>query len=125
MTDSLTTTEWATIRKAHSLLDANGGVTISLTGEPTPMSGYIVGGLVPEYICLTPTWENIAEFVAENIARLRTPGCYLGLWRDSEAQRVHMDVSQRYNDLGLATYVGIRRGEIAIWDVANAKEIQL
>lgn len=82
------------------ILEGEGG-TFNLSGLPLPTDGYWVGG---------------AEFGTTN---------YLGWWRDSETGLVHLDGVNHFNTLAWAEKVGRDRGEIAIYDIANAREIRL
>lgn len=82
------------------IMNPDGG-TISTAGLPLPTSGYWVGG---------------APIGSTN---------WLGYWRDSETGLYHLDGVDHFNTLGWATLKGRDRKEIAIWDIANGREIRL
>jgi hypothetical protein len=87
-----------------------------------PTSGYFVGGLVPELILGEPgeaTRDRLRAFVKSTDANL------VGYWVNEETGRIHLDAVDWYQEESAAVAVGKVRGELAVWDVANAKEIRL
>lgn len=124
-TDMLTAQDWAIVREAHTLLDQNGGATMSFSGTPVPTTGFLVGGVVPEYVTRTPTWQSIADFVAGHLATFRLPGHYLGLWRDESTGLVHLDVTEHWSTLSNAIAIASYRDEIAVWNIGQAREVRL
>lgn len=81
------------------ILEGDGG-TMSVNDSPLPTVGFYVGGSRPG-----------AQFI--------------GWWKDQETSKIHLDWVDCYADETLAREVGAIRGEIAIYDIANAKEIRL
>jgi hypothetical protein len=108
---------------------ANGGGTLhAITGQ-TPSRGYMVGvgsdraEIVPGEILdsLNATGHTIKAFTKQHADLLGLPDYYLGLWLN--AGKLYLDVSQNILDATLAILAGIRRDQIAIWDVVNGCEI--
>lgn len=48
----------------------------------------------------------------------------IGSWLDTATDRVYFDASSHHADLETALTVASNRGELAIWDVANGREIR-
>lgn len=106
----------------HTIPDAPQGGTVRLSDEPLPSSGYWVGGGGQELIydsLVTLRGSEVRAFVAA------CPTDYVGWWVDSETGRIHLDWVDWTGSRTGAHWLGRQRGEIAIWDIANAKEIRL
>ena len=138
-------TQEHTIRQAYinSLLD--GGFTRLRDKTTNPTEGYIVGGLteattMPEdkyhpdfnttyertsratnhYAQFTKLWHKYEMQLDE----MPFPsGLGVGTWIHEE--KIYFDLVQRIYSLNVATMVAKERGEIAIYDCANQKEILL
>ena len=100
---------------------ANGtGATIDPWGN-VPTEGYVVGleGIVDPALHSidVPNW--VYRMIQIH------PGVYFGVWQDSETGKVYYDAVEIYEDLQEALRAGHSRGEIAIWDLANAVEIRV
>ncbi len=100
--------------------------TIDVTGNPLPTTGYYVGGAAEALVFDSVTDANhstalrdIALFVDGSESR------YIGWWKDTETGRVYVDATDRVSTLRDALALGQIRGEIAVWDIANAKEIRV
>jgi hypothetical protein len=111
------------VAKPHELLIdqgiTRGGVTITRDGiilEDT--GGYIVGGKYPTLVNPV-TYGQVDNWLKSN------PSEFYGSWLDMETGLLHIDavdiVEDRYAAYGLAA----ERRELAIWDVANGREIRL
>lgn len=117
--------------KLAGRLRTEGGFTVALDMSQ-PASGYLVGGVTDERVVRgahgSPSDENMAlEIMTFALLNpiLDRDGYYLGAWRDSHTGNVHLDVSELYRDLGSATHVGQRRGELALWHIDTRTEIRL
>ena len=104
---------------------ANGGLTINpRNGEVYNGQGYAVGGVLPSVtVPVNSDWhEMVKDFVLSN-AEIFLNGrpVYLGTWIDGDV--VWLDASEIYEDLDTALTVARERGEKAIWDFANQREI--
>lgn len=100
----------------------SGGVTIDPRGGE-PCDGYMVGatgrGIVVEHH--TPA-RVAADWVARTLLTL-TPGECVGSWRDDDM--LYLDVSTRVDSLSEALALAARTGELAVWDVANSREVRV
>lgn len=116
-----------TARELLSLARNGSGGTVSLNGLPLPITGYFVGGRIPSLIMDVAEVESHGQHVATLqdlitfIARAGTP--YIGAWRHGD--EIHFDAVNWYAELSMACTVGRIRGELAIWEIHNAREIRL
>lgn len=110
-------------------LKADQGFTVSgITGESiTHQDGYLVGGLVQEWII--PLDDQAAEkiflFAWNYVSDLILPERWLGAWVDAETGLVHLDVSEWRWGLLDAVRVGRQRQEKALWSLEESAEIRL
>lgn len=111
--------------------EANGGATLHLpSGEyDRYTTGYYVGGYA-KAVTFPLEGSTVADYVLAAIdvissvpAGKRTGN--LGSWIDTETGTVWIDASEHYTDRTEAMRVAAERGELAIWDIANAEEIRL
>ena len=109
----------------------DGGYTIGLdtNGLPcTPMTGYMVGipGPHAKTQVYPPNFYNVmAQFEAmTRLAQNTVHKLYAGAWFDGH-NVWYLDISENILDVDDAIQVAQRRGELAIWDVANKKEIRV
>lgn len=101
------------------------GVSVNIYGVK-PIDGYVVGGEVPGLV-LKP-WHpapylSIDQWLAEHWDRLEN-GRTASIWTDSETGITYVDISRNVTDLYSALAIASARGEIAVWDVASAKEVR-
>lgn len=129
---AINTTILDTLNRAHdTLTDAHrkgeSGVTHYLHGEHTA-ARYIVGGLVPSRII----WANemSEDMIARVVLAIVGDAMFhdevmetLGYWTDEG--RVHFDAGDTWNNLGYALSEARDRGELAIWDRIEGKEIRV
>lgn len=110
-------------------LRQTGGSTIDpRTGDLPPRRGYMVGQAhhdcqYPAYLFWCCKDALLAKFVQQYRAQLLMPNAYVGVWEHKGA--VYLEVSHCYTNLKDALRVGELRKQIAIWDLANKKEILL
>lgn len=103
------------------------GYSVNVHGE-TPVDGYMVGGEVPSLILKADEmypYLTTDKWLAEHKFTLNTPGYYAGIWKDSETGLTYVDICRNVTDLYTALAIAENRGEIAIWDVASAKEVRV
>jgi hypothetical protein len=107
------------------LLASREGFTVDRDGN-TPISGYMVGGLVPSLILEPgqPLREDIETWIETQRKVIALPAPWFGIWEDSETGKIYVDLSQQYEDLYTALAVADSRKELAIWDVASAQEVR-
>ena len=118
----------------NTLLD--GGYTRLADGTTNPTEGYIVGGVTEPttmYDCVSPNptvhyaqfkalWRTYAMQLDErNPLGLGSSG--IGTW--IHKGKIYFDLVQHIHDLDVATKMAKERGEIAIYDCANLKDITL
>jgi hypothetical protein len=80
-------------------------------------SGYVVGGKVPTMVGCTI--GDLKDWIEAN------PSDFYGSWMDSETGKIHYDAVDVIEDRDEAIRLGIKRGEIAIWDAGAGEEIRL
>lgn len=80
-------------------------------------TGFVVGGVLPSSIQPADAHNTIANELIE----LSDKHSLIGTWlHDGE---IHIDVVEIIEDRDEALTLGKERGEIAIWDIANATEV--
>lgn len=118
--------------RPHNITDilmghSEDGYSVSVTGE-TPTDGYMVGGEVASLVI--DESKNFQPFLTTDKwlegcwDLLNKPGYFAGIWTDSESGLVYVDISRNVADLYSALAIAASRGELAIWDVASAKEVR-
>lgn len=105
-----------------SSLLLDGGFSVNLNGDE-PTDGFMVGGLVPsvEIVAKDIRASDLARFVAEHEDILDNLSCFFGSWNDEGT--IVLDVSDNIEDGLWAYIVAQNRGQKAIWDVVNKKEL--
>ena len=134
-------TQEHTIRGAYidTLLD--GGFTRLLDGTTNPTEGYIIGGVTEPstmYDCVSPNptvhyaqfkklWGKYDVLLDEHKDTYRmykyTAGLGIGTW--IHEGKIYFDLVQHLYNLEIATREAKKRGEIAIYDCKNQKDILL
>lgn len=113
------------VEAAHPLAypDAPQGGTVAANAQTIlPEHGYYVGGTSAELVIEsldTLDRGDVEAFVAGNLSD------FVGWWADSQTGRIHIDDVEWVAALPLAERVGRARGEIALWDIAEGREIRL
>ena len=108
-----------------------GGLSISMVDGSMPTTGYMVakpssfGKVVDEADFFDPVKgpKILSQYMREQRADLATGKNYLGTWLNGG--KIFLDVSENISDVGKATRLGRERDKIAIWDVANQREVYL
>lgn len=106
--------------------ESDSGYSINLTGEQ-PTDGYMVGGEVESLIIKDDEprrYTTIDAWLVNHIDLLHTRGYFAGVWKDTDTDLIYIDISRNVDDLYTALAMAEARGELAIWDVANGKEIR-
>lgn len=98
-----------------------GGATFDAHGnDASDFPGFMVGGKVPTLVFNEkPASADVIGWIRDNES-----GFY-GVWVDSETGFWHFDAVDLLGDRDEAIRLGIRRGEIAIWDGKAGAEIRL
>ena len=108
----------------RSALLNESGATINMHGHEAPGRGYYVGGLI-ESLVFAPgeiTFPGVREFLS---ALDRVGLLYVGFWVDSETGKIYFDGVDWFTSEDNALKAARDRDEIAIWDVANEREIRV
>lgn len=98
--------------------------TIRVDGGALPNAGYYVGGKCPSLVVKDITDLDRGElgwWIGNN------PSRYYGVWVDSssEEKKIYIDAVSHMATEYFAVNLGRMRGEIAIWDIANMREIEV
>lgn len=97
--------------------------TITADGRSLPVEGYFVGGAIPSLV-----YKSAGEVDRGEIAYwigTNSPHSYYGVWVDKETDMVYFDASTFMNFEEWAIPLAVQRSEIAIWDIANSREIRV
>lgn len=110
----------------RELIDSEGGFTFNPINHTIPKSGYIVSldsSFTRQYRLDTFGDDAVADYLTAPFVRswLENKNFYIGGWVHEGF--VWLDISEQFDDLEIASDVGARRNQIAIWDVVNACEI--
>jgi hypothetical protein len=66
----------------------------------------------------------ISSFVSQHADVLRKPGAHIGGWTDKASGITHLDISHNIKNRNSAVRAGVKRNQIAIWDVRKGREIK-
>ena len=97
------------------------------TDEDMPTTGYYVG----VYNIAVIDNLTIPNALREELNDLTAPSGfdadthYLGFWRNPDNGTWYIDISRRFTDLTIAMTDAAELGELAIWDIANNRAIDL
>ena len=95
----------------------NGGITLKNAEEFQPETGFLVGGLAPTKI-VNPVQDEVIRALCELIL---ADNDIVGTWLNDG--KIHVDAVEWIQDREQALEVAKERGEIAIWDCAETKEV--
>ena len=137
-----------TIRQAYINTLLDGGFTRLADKTTNPTEGYIVGGVTEpttmlfegfissayadvlwrtcvseHYAKFKQLWDKYDMLLHERVASADGAGIGIGTWVHDGA--IYFDLLQNIQDLNIATRMAKRRGEIAIYDCKNQKDILL
>lgn len=110
-------------RIVDMVITGEDGTVVYERGYDLPTAGYFVGGRYPSLIL-----EDVAEIHREKVAEFvnTTPAAdYYGVWTDRETGKVYIDAVDHYREAEYALRIAAERNEIAVWDIANARELRL
>lgn len=106
----------------------SGGTTVCLNGSYVPFTGYLVafggqfGKALPKK---QATALALANFIKKHYGQLvRGSGVYLGVWKDGETGKVWFDLVECVRSEKEAVELGKQRKQIAVWNIAQAKEVR-
>lgn len=110
------------------MLSANRtGYSVNTSGK-RPYAGYMVS--VPGNELVLDEWSDLTvdEWVQSNWTAVHDDAWgyyYFGVWQDEETGKFYLDVSDQHLSDDVARDTAERYGQLAYYDVANAKEIRL
>jgi hypothetical protein len=112
----------------HIIASPSGG-TLSLEGNPLPVTGYFVGGLVSPLIVedatsVTGLRADLNAFI-EYLNGPTVAADYVGWWTDEETGRLWVDATTWHETEFEAGRVGRQRREIAVYDIERQRELRL
>jgi hypothetical protein len=104
------------------------GFSVRAVDFATPTRGYMVarpeGGVVLDAPDLETTKQGLKDFMAQNKQRFaEDPTLYIGGWKDSNTGKLYLELSDNVASKRIATELGTRRDQVAVWDVVGSKEI--
>jgi hypothetical protein len=105
-----------------------GGFSVTPNGK-TPTDGYMVSApgrtkIVSESDISGPGGHRlIQQYAQDNADALRQQGAHLGGWTDKTTGKTYLDISHNIKDRNRAVSAGVKRNQIAIWDVRKQREI--
>lgn len=116
----------AAIQIFNLLADGVEGGTVSRSGAPLPEGGFFVGGVVQSLIFESVDHANHPDAltaIAGFLTIADTP--HVGFWVDTETGLVYVDLVDWFKSERDALHLARVRGEIAVWDIANAQEVRV
>ena len=107
---------------------AESGFSVRAVDFVTPTRGYMVarpeGGVVLDAPDLESTKQGLKDFMAQNKQRFADdPTLYIGGWKDSNTGKLYLELSDNVASKRIATELGTRRDQVAVWDVVGSREI--
>ena len=128
-----------TIRQAYINTLLDGGFTRLADKTTNPTEGYIVGGTTEpstmyseagiysdvnaHFKAFTKRWHKYEMQLDDYTSNLDKSGLGVGTW--IHEGQIYFDLVQHLYNLDVATDIAKKRGEIAIYDCKNQKEILL
>lgn len=102
----------------------NGGCSYNLhTGVSNPDSGYMVSVRKTQYVVDVLDAETLRKFIETNIEDIASDNLFVGSWVSDG--KVYLDVSELILSKEQAIKSGMLRDQLAIYDNANGKDINL
>lgn len=107
---------------------AEGGGTQTVDGGAAPVSGFMVSvaraeTVIPLSLFVSHGCEALRKFERRNAGLLGRDGAYLGAWVNDG--NVYLDVSYHFEDEVIARAQGEAEKQLAIYDIANGREVRL
>ena len=102
----------------------NGGASLNINnGEFNPNKGYFVSIAEAENKINDFSGDDLKNYILENAELLNLENVFLGGWMHKG--EIYLDCSQQIADKRTAIIKGMQRGQLAIYDAENGKEISL
>jgi hypothetical protein len=115
------------LETARRLLD--GDTTIFLSEEGEPDMGYLVGRRTYNLRIGRSIADSMSAFPLvrawlETVQHVVNSDNTIGSWTDADTGDFHLDVCDVFDNLFVAREHAAKRGELAIWDIEEAREIR-
>lgn len=120
----------AVVREVLKSIEKTGGFSVHPVSAKSPTTGFMCA-TVPHAEKIFKSSEEITEpaiqsyldqhkdFLSEN------PKLHLGGWIDPDTEKVYLDLSEQFEDEAAAVAAGVKHNQLAIWDVANKREVRI
>jgi hypothetical protein len=120
----------AVVREVLKSIEKTGGFSVHPVSAKSPKTGFMCA-TVPHAEKIFQSSEEITEpaiqsyldqhkdFLSEN------PKLHLGGWIDPDTEKVYLDLSEQFEDEASAVAAGIKYNQLAVWDVANKREVRI
>ena len=120
----------AVVREVLKSIEKTGGFSVHPVSAKSPKTGFMCA-TVPHAEKIFQSSEEITEtavqsyldqhgdFLSEN------PKLHLGGWIDPDTEKVYLDLSEQFEDEASAVAAGIKHNQLAVWDVANKREVRI
>lgn len=112
---------WTFITKNY--VEYNEGLTIWTMKKPQ-FKGYLVAIKMFERIILDDE-ENKQFIIQQYFVKHCQHGAAIGLWHDTETNRIYLDVVEHYDRKSVAMCNARLHDQLAIWDIENECEIRV
>jgi hypothetical protein len=120
----------AVVREVLKSIEKTGGFSVHPVSAKSPTTGFMCA-TVPHAEKIFQSSEEITQpaiqsyldqhkdFLSEN------PKLHLGGWIDPDTEKVYLDLSEQFEDEASAVAAGIKHNQLAVWDVANKREVRI
>jgi hypothetical protein len=120
----------AVVREVLSSIAKTGGFTVHPVTGQSPTTGYMCATVPGAEKVLSGrediTANTIRGYFSDHADYLsERPKLHLGGWIDSESGKVYLDLSERFETEAEATAAAVKHKQIAIWDLANGREVRI
>lgn len=102
--------------------DSPSGGTYALASPHTaPETGFMVGGSGTPLVLASPS--ELLRSQVDNFVDM-VPAAFVGWWTDADTGKFYLDGSDLFSCVHCALEAAESRGELAIYDIANDREIR-
>lgn len=112
-------TTWTVIGRSpvESLVDLEDGTYVFMGGDGETMILDTLAESTTGYVVAVSSMnENTGPLFRGNL---------IGVWKDTDDNMVYVDRVEIWEDMGIAMDRAAHRGELAIWDLENSREIRV
>lgn len=115
-------------QRALGMAEETGGATMNLSKGSLAGTPHYAVSVYPERELILkgePTTKAIQSYMEKNKDLLANSKNSFGIWKDSESGKTYLDIVVTTADQKEATALGLAKGQKAIFDLGNMKEIRL